>query len=455
MERKLFGTDGIRGKANIYPMTCEIAAALGRAVTHYFQTHSNHKRPLIIVGKDTRLSCYTLEQAFSSGVCSQGGEVVLTGPLPTPGVAFVTKSMRALAGVMISASHNKFDDNGIKIFDSKGFKLPDSVEIELEKLILNPALMPVKVGPLLGKAMRLREVFGRYLVQTKSILPQEMDLAGMRIVLDCAHGAAYKITPMMFSELGAEVFPLGVNPNGININENCGSTHTKEARQKVLEHRADLGVCLDGDADRAIFIDEKGEAVDGDVIIGLFAKLMLAKGTLKKGDTIVGTVMSNLALEQYVNRLGLQFIRTQVGDRYIVEKMREVGSIFGGEPSGHLIFLNHSTTGDGSLAALSMIECIKYFKKTLNQLKAEITLFPQVMKNLVISKKVPLEDVLPIQKKLESMIKTLGNKGRVLLRYSGTEPLIRIMVEGENNEQVATLSEELETIVSLELCPQD
>jgi phosphoglucosamine mutase len=451
MERKLFGTDGIRGKANVYPMTCEVATALGRAVTHYFQTHSKHKKPLIIVGKDTRLSCYMLEQAFSAGVCSQGGEVILTGPLPTPGVAFVTKSMRATAGVMISASHNNFDDNGIKIFDNQGFKLPDEVELEIEKLVLDQSLMQTKVGAHLGNAKRLREVFGRYLVHAKSVIPESLDLTGMRIVVDCANGAAYKIAPIIFNELGAEVYTIGVDPNGTNINLNCGSTSTEKACEKVLEHRADLGICLDGDADRVIFIDSNGKTLDGDKVIGLFAKLMLENGTLKKGDTVVGTVMTNLGLEHYLKKLGLNLIRTKVGDRYIVEEMKKIGAVLGGEPSGHIILLNHSTTGDGALAALKMIEGMKFFGKSLDELEKEVILFPQVIKNAVVSKKVPLETVKPIQEKLESVTKLLGTKGRVLLRYSGTEPLARVMVEGENAEQVVSLCDELSKVVSSEL----
>jgi phosphoglucosamine mutase len=451
MERKLFGTDGIRGKANIYPMTCEVATALGRAVTHYFQTHSKNKKPLIIVGKDTRLSCYMLEQAFSAGVCSQGGEVILTGPLPTPGVAFVTKSMRATAGIMISASHNNFDDNGIKIFNHQGYKLPDQVELEIEKLILDQSLMQIKVGSHLGNAKRLREVFGRYLVHAKSVIPESLDLSGMRIVIDCAHGAAYKIAPIIFNELGAEVYSLGVEPNGTNINSNCGSTSTGAACKKVLEHRADLGICLDGDADRVIFIDENGKTLDGDKVIGMFAKLMLENGSLKKGDTIVGTVMTNLGLEHYLTGLGLNLVRTQVGDRYIVEEMKRIGAILGGEPSGHIILLNHSTTGDGSLAALKMIECMKHLKKPLSELEKEIILFPQVIMNAIVTKKVPLGTIKPIQEKLEAVIKLLGGKGRVLLRYSGTEPLARVMIEGENKEQVVSLCEELSNVVSSEL----
>jgi phosphoglucosamine mutase len=279
VERKLFGTDGIRGKANAYPMTAEIATALGRAVTFHFQSiNPNNTKPIIIVGKDTRLSCYMLEMAFASGVCSQGGEVILTGPLPTPGVAFVTHSMRADAGVMISASHNHFQDNGIKIFDGKGNKLPDSIELELERLILNPELMPVKYAGQLGNAERLKEVYGRYIVQVKSALGHDYDLDGMRIVLDCANGAGYKVTPMIFHELGAEVFPIGISPNGENINKNCGSLHPEAARAEVLKYRADIGICIDGDGDRLSVIDQEGTLVDGDKLIGLFAKLMLARG---------------------------------------------------------------------------------------------------------------------------------------------------------------------------------
>ena len=451
-ERKLFGTDGIRGKANVYPMTCEIATALGRAVVHYFQSiNPLNTKPLIIVGKDTRLSCYMLEMAFSSGVCSQGGEVILTGPLPTPGVAFVTHSMRADAGVMISASHNPFYDNGIKIFDAKGFKLPDAAELELERLVLNPSLMPVKVGPQLGNAQRLKEVFGRYIVQVKSAFNQDYDLEGMRIVLDCANGAGYKVTPMMFQELGAEVLPIGVSPNGENINLNVGSLHPESAREQVLKYRADIGICIDGDGDRVTIVDEEGTIVDGDKLIGLFAKLLLDRGELKKGDTVVGTVMSNFGLEFYLKDLGLKFHRTKVGDRYIIEHMRANHGILGGEPSGHIIFSKHSTTGDGSLAALKAIEAMKHFKKTLKDLVGEIELFPQVLKNVVVSKKPDLEKVPSIQKAIKDAEEKMGGKGRVLLRYSGTEPLLRVMVEGQNTELVEKLCQELSDLVKKEL----
>ncbi len=451
-KRKLFGTDGIRGKANVYPMTGEIAMRLGRAVTQYFQKKSGrNKQPLIIVGKDTRLSCYMLEQAICSGICAQGGRVILTGPLPTPGVAFVTKSMRADAGIMISASHNNFDDNGIKLFDADGFKLPDEVELELEKMLLNPESMSVKTGGDLGRADRLKEVFGRYLVHTKAALESEFNLEGMRLVVDCANGAGYKVAPMIFSELGAEVFPLGVNPNGQNINSKCGSMHPEAAGEEVLKFRADLGICLDGDADRIVIIDSDGVPVDGDKLIALHARTLLEHGKLKKGDTVVGTIMSNLGLEVYLKSLGLNFHRTNVGDRYILEYMREHGCILGGEPSGHIIFGEHATTGDGALAALKTIECIKTYNKPLKELLKEVALFPQVLKNARVQRKPDFESVDSIKKALAEVQEKMGEKGRVVLRYSGTEPLARVMVEGEDEKLVNEVCDHLVGIVSDEL----
>lgn len=451
-ERKLFGTDGIRGKANAYPMTAEVATALGRAVTFYFQSaNPNNTKPLIIVGKDTRLSCYMLEMAFASGVCSQGGEVILTGPLPTPGVAFVTHSMRADAGVMISASHNPFQDNGIKIFDGKGNKLPDSIELELEHLVLNPELMPVKFANQLGNAERLKEVYGRYIVQVKSALAHDYDLDGMRIVLDCANGAGYKVTPMIFHELGAEVFSIGINPNGENINKNCGSLHPEAARIEVLKYRADIGICIDGDGDRVSVIDQEGSLVHGDKLIGLFAKFMLARQELKKGDTVVGTVMSNLGLEHYLKSLGLNFYRTKVGDRYIIEYMRANNCILGGEPSGHIIFSRHATTGDGSLGGLKVIEAMKYFNLSLKELVSEINLYPQMTKNVVVKNKPAIETLKVVNDTIASSEKKMQGKGRVLLRYSGTEPLLRVMVEGENAEVVERECERLAQIVIKEI----
>lgn len=447
--RQLFGTDGIRGMANIYPMTCEVAVSLGRAVTHYFQnTHTRNKRPLIIIGKDTRLSCYMLEQAFAAGVCSQGGRAILTGPLPTPGVAFATKSMRADAGVVISASHNPFYDNGIKIFDGHGNKLPDQVELELEALVTNPQLIPQKLEGDLGNAKRLDEVFGRYIVHAKSAFADDYTLEDMRIVVDCANGAAYKIAPMILSELGAEVFCIGASPNGQNINLQCGALHPEKCQEEVIKYRADLGICLDGDADRVIMIDEKGTIVDGDRLIGILARLLKDTGKLKIQDKIVGTVMSNLGLEKYIRHLGLDFLRTKVGDRYIIEKMKDTNSILGGEPSGHIILSEFSSTGDGMLSALKVIESMKFYRKNLSEMVAEVGLYPQVLQNVTVGEKRPLESVPLIQTKLAQTQEYLGERGRVILRYSGTENLARVMIEGEDEKLIHQLCSELAVVVS-------
>ncbi|MBY0515336.1 MAG: phosphoglucosamine mutase [Bacteriovoracaceae bacterium] len=449
-KRNLFGTDGIRGKANIHPMTGEVAMALGRAVTYYFQKNSN-KKPLIIIGKDTRLSCYMLEQAFSAGVCSQGGRAIFTGPLPTPGVAFVTQSMRADAGVMISASHNPYEDNGIKIFDRSGHKLPDDVELELEKMILNPSLIPAKVGGELGNAKRLDEVIGRYIVHAKSAFNSSYSLEGLRIVVDGANGAAYKLAPQVFEELGAEVISLGKEPNGININRGCGALHPQMCAEHVVKFRADIGVCVDGDADRVVLIDRDGTVIDGDKVIGLCARFLKDSNQLDGQNEIVGTVMSNFGLEVYLKKHGLSLNRTQVGDRYIVERMRHSGSVFGGEPSGHLIFKKHSTTGDGILAALKVIECMKFYKKGLKELADEVVLYPQVLLNTTTSKKPPFEDVPAIAQAVKEAEAELKGSGRLLLRYSGTENLARVMVEGQDAELVEKLCRQLTDIVAKQL----
>jgi phosphoglucosamine mutase len=445
-KRQLFGTDGIRGQANIYPMTGEVAFALGRAVTSYFQRNLS-KKPIIIIGKDTRLSCYMLEQAFSAGVCSQGGKAILTGPLPTPGVAFVTQSMRADAGVMISASHNHFEDNGIKIFDRTGHKLPDEIEIELEKMVLDTSLIPVKIGENLGNAKRLDEVIGRYIVQTKAALPPQYSLEGMRIVVDCANGAGYKVAPMIFEELGADVIAIGNAPNGTNINNGIGALHPQECSSAVKKYRADLGVCLDGDGDRLTIIDGNGEVIHGDKLIGLCGKFLKDNQEIGPTMEVVGTVMSNFGLEYYLQQQGLKFSRTQVGDRYIVEHMRKSGALFGGEPSGHLVFKKYSTTGDGILAALKVIESIKFYDMTLADL-TKIEMFPQKMENVPVKKRVPFEDVPEINKAVNDATKKLGNEGRVLLRYSGTEPLARVMVEGKDLKLVNGLCHELAEVVA-------
>jgi phosphoglucosamine mutase len=448
--RKLFGTDGIRGKANVHPMTGEVAMALGRAVTHYFQKNSGRK-PLIIIGKDTRLSCYMLEQAFSAGVCSQGGRAILTGPLPTPGVAFVTRSMRADAGVMISASHNPFQDNGIKIFDRSGHKLADEVEMELERMILDATSIPMKTGTELGSAKRLDEVIGRYIVHAKSAFNPTYSLEGLRIVVDGANGAGYKLAPQVFDELGAEVISLGKEPNGQNINSGCGALYPQQCAESVVKFRADLGVCVDGDADRLVLIDRDGSIIDGDKVIGLCAKFLKDTGELDSLNQVVGTVMTNFGLEVFLKKHGMNLTRTQVGDRYIVEEMRANGAVFGGEPSGHLVFKRHSTTGDGILAALKVIESMKYYGKSLGELAAEVELYPQMLLNTVITKKTPFEDVPAIQKAVVEAEKELNGKGRLLLRFSGTEPLARVMVEGQEARVVEKVCHQLKDVVAKEL----
>ncbi len=451
MKKQLFGTDGIRGKANVYPVTGEMAFLLGRVVAHYFETTTHRKRPRVIVGKDTRLSCYMLEQALGAGICAQGGEVILTGPLPTPGVAFVTKSMRANAGMMISASHNSYHDNGIKIFDERGLKLPDEVELSLEALLLDPQRLPAKSGLSLGRARRLEEVFGRYIVHCKAAFGERFDMGGMKIVLDCANGAGYEVAPMMFEELGAEVVKLGVAPNGQNINLECGSLYPQMAAKRVLMDRADLGVCLDGDADRVVLIDHSGEMVPGDQLLGVFAKLLLDNGELAPGDTVVGSVMSNMGLEVYLQNLGLSLERTPVGDRYIAGIMREKGLPLGGEPSGHIIFGKYATTGDGALAALKAVEAMRTYGRTFSELAGEVALFPQVIKNLQVKNKPPLAEIPTVQKAVSDAERELGAHGRVVLRYSGTEPKVRVMVEGENDAQVVRLCDRLLSVLAEEL----
>lgn len=449
--KKLFGTDGIRGKANVFPMTGETAMALGRAVTSYFQKYQN-KKPLIIIGKDTRLSCYMLEQAFSAGVCSQGGRAILTGPLPTPGVAFVTQSMRADAGIMISASHNPFHDNGIKIFDRYGHKLPDEVELELEKMILDPSLVEIKLGDELGNAKRLDEVIGRYIVHAKSAFPSHYSLEGLRVVVDGANGAAYKLAPLVFEELGAEVITLGNKPNGRNINLECGALFPEECAKAVVTYRADLGICLDGDADRVVIIDHQGNKIDGDQLIGCLGKFLHDTRQLGENPEVVGTLMSNFGLEAYFKKNGIKFYRTQVGDRYISQYMRSSGAVFGGEPSGHIIFKKYSTTGDGILAALKVIEMMKHYEKSLSELIRDITLYPQVLKNIEIIRKPPLEEVESIQTAIKNAQKEFADSGRVLLRYSGTETLIRVMAEGQDKNLVEKIVTQLSEIVKKELC---
>ena len=433
MRRKLFGTDGVRGVANNEPMTVETAMALGQAVAYSFRNQAGRHK--IVIGKDTRLSGYMFETALSAGICSMGGDVLLVGPLPTPGIAFLTHSMRADAGVVISASHNPYQDNGIKFFGRDGFKLPDQQEEKIEMLMMGDQLKEVRPpSPQIGRAQRIDDATGRYIVYLKNTFPGHLNLEGLKIVIDCAHGAAYRIAPLVFQELGAEVIPLGVSPSGLNINEKCGSLYPELVSAKVRELRADIGISLDGDADRVIVVDHKGKVVDGDRTMAICAEDMVRRKNLKK-NTVVATVMSNLGLELFLRERKIRIVRAPVGDRYVVDAMRAGGYNFGGEQSGHLIFLDHATTGDGILAALQILAVMVESGKRLADLGSKMTVIPQMLVNLKLKHRVPLENLPRFRKTVAEFEKKLGSRGRILVRYSGTEPLLRIMVEGEDRNE--------------------
>lgn len=442
MGRKLFGTDGIRGVANIEPMTAEMMVRLGRAAAHVFKERKGG-RHRIVIGKDTRLSGYMLENALASGICSMGVDILLVGPLPTPGIAFITSSMRADAGVVISASHNPYQDNGIKFFDRDGFKLPDEVEAEIEEHIFNGELDHVRpTAEEVGKAFRVDDAVGRYVVYLKSTFPSHLTLEGIRIVVDCANGAAYRVAPAVFEELGAEVIPIGIHPDGSNINADCGSLHPECVAEEVRARGAHLGIALDGDADRVIVVDEHGNEVDGDHIMAICARDLQARGRLK-GGAVVATVMSNLGLERSLAEVGLGLVRTRVGDRYVVERMRADGYNFGGEQSGHLVFLDHATTGDGVLAALQLLAVVVGSGKPLSELARVMEAVPQVLQNVRVREKRPVEDLPGVQRVLRAVEAELGKDGRVLVRYSGTEPKLRVMVEGDDEDRIRAMAAEI------------
>jgi len=439
--RKLFGTDGVRGVANIHPMTTETAMQIGRAIA--FLVKDRAKGHHIVIGKDTRLSGYMIENALAAGICSMGVNVQLVGPLPTPGIAFITTSMRADAGVVISASHNPFQDNGIKIFSGDGFKLPDDMEAEIEELIFSQKMEALRpVAEEVGKASRIDDSKGRYIVFLKNTFPRKYTLDDFHIVLDCAHGATYKVAPFVFSELGARVTIVGAEPDGKNINHNCGALHPEVISSKVREVGADIGLALDGDGDRLIVCDEKGRIVDGDHIMAICAKDLLGSRKLKK-KTLVTTVMSNMGLAEAMERMGGRMIRTQVGDRYVVEAMRAKGYNFGGEQSGHLIFLDHNTTGDGILAALQLLSVMIKKNKRLSELAAIMTTYPQVLENVRMSSRIDPEQIPGFSETLRKAEKKLGKKGRILVRSSGTEPVIRIMAEGQDRKEISSLALDL------------
>ncbi len=446
VEKKLFGTDGVRGVANIDPMTTEMAMQLGRAAAFVFK-HEANRRHRIVIGKDTRLSGYMIENALVAGICSMGVDVLVVGPLPTPGIAFITSSMRADAGVVISASHNPYQDNGIKFFSKTGYKLPDELELKIEELILNHSLDELRpIADEVGKAYRIDDAIGRYVVFLKNTFPKDLDLQGLRIVLDCAHGAGYKVAPCVLTELGAEVIPIGVKPDGTNINEGCGSMHPEVMAEKVREYRADLGIALDGDADRVIFVDENGVEVDGDHIMALCGTELIKTGALQK-KTVVATVMSNMGLDIAMKKAGGKVVRTAVGDRYVVEEMLKNGYNLGGEQSGHMIFLDHNTTGDGILSALQVLAIIQRSGKPLSELAQVMTSLPQVLVNVKVRKKADLQEIAPIKKVIDDAQAELGEKGRVLVRYSGTEPLLRVMIEGENQGRIEVLAAQVAAAV--------
>ncbi|GBE15531.1 phosphoglucosamine mutase [bacterium BMS3Abin14] len=423
-KRELFGTDGVRGEANRFPIVPEVALKLGMAAGVFF--HNRKGKPRIIIGKDTRLSGYMIESALMSGICSMGTDVYLVGPMPTPAIAFITRSMRADAGIIISASHNPFQDNGIKFFGRDGMKLPDADEAEIEHLMDREDL-PRPTHSDVGRAFRLDDAEGRYIVFAKSSIPRDMTLDGLKIVVDCAHGATYKVAPAIFSELGADVITIGDDPDGMNINLGCGSTNPEFMARKVVETGADLGLALDGDGDRVILADSGGEILDGDDVLFICASRMDEEKNLS-GRTMVGTVMTNMGLESSMKSRGIRVIRAPVGDRYVLEEMISTGAIVGGEPSGHIIFLDHTTTGDGIITALQVLRVMVRTGRTLSELKGGWVRYPQVMRNLKVQSKPPLEEQSWYRRIILDARDAMGDDHLLSLRYSGTEPLLRVTV---------------------------
>ncbi|OCC14758.1 Phosphoglucosamine mutase [Dissulfuribacter thermophilus] len=460
---RLFGTDGVRGKANIYPMTVDIALRIGQAVACLFRENGVKHRK-ILIGKDTRISGYMFENALVSGICSMGVDALLVGPMPTPAIAFLTANMRADAGVVISASHNPFDDNGIKIFSGDGFKLPDDIEDDIENLIkiledsskeqrhrgtefigqdsglFSKCMRPT--GTDVGKAFRIDDAPGRYIVFLKNTFPRHLTLDGIKMVIDCANGATYKVAPQVFEELGARVIKIGVSPNGTNINEGCGALCLGPLRNAVQEYDAHIGVAFDGDGDRVIIIDEKGKVVDGDHIMAICAKYLMEQGNLNK-NTVVATVMSNMGLELALSSMGARLVRTKVGDRYVVEEMRKNGYNFGGEQSGHLIFMDHITTGDGILAALQVLSVMQTTERPLSELAKVMECFPQVLENVRVRERKAVHEIPGLGDLVSSFEEEFKGRGRILIRPSGTEPVIRVMVEGEDHDYITEVARAL------------
>lgn len=451
---RLFGTDGIRGTANQFPMTADIVMKVGQAIGHLLHKQSRPgASPIrkVVIGKDTRLSGYMIEQALSSGLNSMGVHVQLVGPLPTPGIGYLTRTMRADAGIVISASHNAYQDNGIKVFGPDGFKISEEMEREIERLVAHEdlnRLLPHSRE--IGRTKRIEDAQGRYIVYVKSTFPLEYTLDGLRIVLDTANGASYKVAPQVFTELGAEVIQLGDEPNGININDKVGALYPAKLSEAVVQYRADVGISVDGDADRVIMVDEKGHVMNGDHILALCALQMKKNGSLKK-DTLVATQMSNFGLEKKMNEHGIKLVKVGVGDKYVVEEMRKNGYNLGGEQSGHIIFLDHSTTGDGCVAALSVLGVMKQTGKTASELNHVIEDVPQVLINCRVKRRVELSEIKGYAELIAKIEKKLNGEGRLFVRYSGTEPLLRILVEGPNKIQINEYAEQIAQFLEKEL----
>jgi phosphoglucosamine mutase len=442
MSGRLFGTDGVRGKANVHPMTAEIALALGQAIAHVLRVPGGERRR-IIIGKDTRLSGYLFEDALAAGICAMGVDVLQVGPIPTPGMAFLAQDMRCHAGVMISASHNPYQDNGIKFFASDGFKLPDAVESEIERLIASGDLARMRApADQIGQARRIEDAQGRYVVFLKNSFPSDLSLDGLRIVLDCAHGASYRVGPTVFRELGAEVFTLGCEPDGRNINEGFGSLHPERTAARVREVRADIGIALDGDADRVVLVTDQGQVLDGDDLLATFGRDLAERGTLR-GGKVVGTVMTNLGLEKKLAAMGVGLLRTPVGDRYVVEAMRAGGYNLGGEQSGHLIFLDYNKTGDGLITALQALALMRRRGQRLSEVVEKFQRYPQVIVNVAVKEKKPIESLASLSAAVKRVETEFNGSGRVLIRYSGTEPKARVMVEGADERRVEEIASDL------------
>jgi phosphoglucosamine mutase len=426
--QRLFGTDGVRGVANVYPMTAEVAMQLGRALAYLIRNGAHRHR--IVIGKDTRLSGYMLEQALASGIMSMGVDVELLGPLPTPGIANITTSMRADAGAVISASHNPYQDNGIKFFWRDGYKLPDETEAKLEELVASRKIDQIRpTATKIGSALRLDDARGRYIVFLKNTFPRELTLEGLTIAVDCANGAAYRTAPDVLTELGAKVIRLGVEPDGKNINAKCGALYPENLAKTVVKTGAHIGIALDGDADRLIVVDEKGRVVDGDAIMAICTGELVVRRELKK-KTLVATLMSNIGLERAVARWGVKVVRTRVGDRYVVEEMRKHGYNLGGEQSGHLIFSDHATTGDGTLAALQLLAVMCRKGKPLSELSSIFEPVPQTLLNVVVKQRRELGELPDVMRAIKDAEQKLSKTGRVFVRFSGTEPKVRILIEG-------------------------